>query len=215
MNRRSEKIPKELPLNCLRNLAILCIMAAVCAAAPAPAVRDGDIIFQTSQSSQSVAIQRATASPYSHMGVIFFRQGTPYVLEASATVRYTALDAWIARGKGGHYVVKRLKDTSALNKEGISKLRTTAAQFLGRPYDLTFEWSDDRVYCSELVWKIYDRALHVDIGDLQHLRDFNLADPVVKTKMRQRYGDHVPLDETVISPAAMFRSPLLKTVAEN
>jgi hypothetical protein len=149
------------------------------------------------------------------MGIIFFRHGRPYVLEASATVRYTPLDAWIARGKGGHYVVKRLKDTSALNNEGASKLRTTAAQFLGRPYDLTFEWSDDRVYCSELVWKIYDRALHIDIGELQHLRDFNLADPVVKTKMRQRYGDHVPLAETVISPAAMFRSPLLKTVAEN
>jgi len=202
-------------LNCLRNLAMLCIMTAACAAAPAPAVRDGDIIFQTSQSSQSVAIQRATASPYSHMGIIFFRRGRPYVLEASATVRYSPLDAWIARGKGGHYVVKRLKDASVLNREGTSKLRTTGAQFLGRPYDLTFEWSDDRVYCSELVWKIYDRALHVDIGELQHLRDFNLADPVVKNKMRRRYGDHVPLDETVVSPAAMFRSPLLKTVAEN
>jgi len=136
------------------------------------------------------------------------------VLEASATVRYTPLDAWIARGKGGHYVVKRLRDNSALNSDGIFKLRATAEQFLGRPYDLTFEWSDDRMYCSELVWKAYDRALHTDIGELQHLRDFNLDDPVVKAKMRQRYGDHVPVEESVISPSAMFRSPLLKTVAE-
>jgi len=148
------------------------------------------------------------------MGVIFFRSGRPYVLEASATVRYTPLDAWIARGKGGHYVVKRLRDDSELNSDGIFKLRATAEQFLGRPYDLTFEWSDDRVYCSELVWKAYDRALHTDIGELQHLRDFNLDDPVVKAKMRQRYGDHVPVEESVISPSAMFRSPLLKTVAE-
>ena len=153
-------------MNFLRNLGVLCIMTASCAAAPSTALRDGDIIFQTSQSSQSVAIQRATASPYSHMGIIFFRNHRPYVLEASATVRYTPLDDWIARGKGGHYVVKRLKDASALNAEGTSKLRSTAAQLLGRPYDLTFEWSDDRVYCSELVWKIYDRALHVDIGEL-------------------------------------------------
>src|SRR5437867_163185 len=27
------------------------------------------------------------------------------------------------------------------------------------PYDLTFEWSDDKIYCSELVWKVYERAL--------------------------------------------------------
>ena len=202
-------------MNFLRNLGVLCIMTASCAAAPSTALRDGDIIFQTSQSSQSVAIQRATASPYSHMGIIFFRNHRPYVLEASATVRYTPLDDWIARGKGGHYVVKRLKDASALNAEGTSKLRSTAAQLLGRPYDLTFEWSDRRIYCSELVWKVYDRALHIDIGELQHLRDFNLDDPIVKAKMRQRYGNHVPLEETVISPGAMFQSPLLTTVAEN
>src|SRR5215510_7764871 len=74
------------------HLATLCIMVATSAAASTKALRDGDIIFQTSQSSQSIAIQRATASPYSHMGVIFFRHGRPYVLEASATVRYTPLD---------------------------------------------------------------------------------------------------------------------------
>jgi hypothetical protein len=63
-----------------------------------PEVRDGDLIFQTSKSSQSLAIQRATGSPYSHMGLIFNRDGKPYVFEAVATVRFTPLDQWIARG---------------------------------------------------------------------------------------------------------------------
>ena len=30
--------------------------------------------------------------------------------------------------------------------------------------------------------------------------------------MRERYGDRVPLKEPVISPAAMYDSPLLETV---
>jgi hypothetical protein len=30
--------------------------------------------------------------------------------------------------------------------------------------------------------------------------------------MRERYGDAVPMDEPVISPVAMFDSPLLVTV---
>src|SRR5258705_144370 len=117
-----------------------------------PAVRDGDVIFQTSRSSQSVAIQRATHSPYSHMGIIFVRVDQPYVLEASATVKYTPLNEWIARGKDSRYVLKRLR--TPLTTAQIERLRKAARALEGRPYDLTFEWSDTKIYCSELVWKI-------------------------------------------------------------
>ena len=177
-----------------------------------PAVRDGDVIFQTSNSSQSLAIQRATHSRFSHMGVIFTRDGTPYVLEASATVRFTPLDKWIARGQDGAYVIKRLRTPPTHGQ--IEKLRTAARPLEGRSYDLTFEWSDTRIYCSELVWKIYDRALGVEIGKLQKLADFDLSDPVVRAKMKDRYGSAVPLGEAVISPSAMYDSPLLQVVAQ-
>ncbi len=69
------------------------------------------------------------------------------------------------------------------------------------------------MYCSELVGKIYDRAPKIDIGKLQKIRDFNLADPTVAKLMEQRYGTAVPLDEPVISPVSMFDSPLLEQVA--
>jgi hypothetical protein len=32
--------------------------------------------------------------------------------------------------------------------------------------------------------------------------------------MKERYGDQIPLDETVISPGDMFSSKLLKIVSE-
>ncbi|MCL2310731.1 MAG: YiiX family permuted papain-like enzyme [Proteobacteria bacterium] len=175
-----------------------------------PAVNEGDIIFHTSRSAQSQAIQQATGSRYSHMGLILFRQGAPYVFEASATVKYTPLAEWIARGSGKHYVVKRLKNAEQiLTPDALEKLHKTANTFAGKPYDLTFEWSDERIYCSELVWKIYDRALDIRIGKLQKIREFNLDAPAVKQKIRERYGDKIPLEETVISPQAMFESPLL------
>ena len=180
-----------------------------------PAVNEGDIIFHTSRSAQSQAIQQATGSRYSHMGLILFQQGKPYVFEASATVSYTSLPVWIARGTGGHYVVKRLKTSQqTLTPVALDKLRTIAATFAGKPYDLTFEWTDDRIYCSELVWKIYDRALGIQIGNLQKIREFNLDTPAVKQKIRERYGNKIPLDETVIAPQAMFESPLLTVVVE-
>lgn len=177
-------------------------------------LHDGDLIFQTSRSLQSLAVQNATGSIWSHMGIIALRDGEPYVLEASVTVRYTPLARWVASGVGRRFVVKRLAQAdSVLTPAALAKLDSVGAGFLGRPYDLTFEWSDERMYCSELVWKIYDRALGVDIGELQKVRDFNLTDPIVAKVMKQRYGNAVPMDEPVISPVAMFNSPLLVEIA--
>lgn len=189
---------------------ILCWTGTAACGAP-PQLRDGDIIFHTSRSSQSLAIQRATGSRYSHMGVIVHRDGKPYVFEAIGRVSYTPLQPWIERGVGGRYVVRRLR--KPLSAAQATALRGSMAAFQGRPYDPAFEWSDRRIYCSELVWKLYQRALGIRIGELQRLRDFRLEDPAVRAKLRERYGKRVPLQEPVISPAAMHDSPLLVTIA--
>ena len=197
-----------------RRLCRFAVLLVACSAGGAPAVQGGDIIFQTSRSPQSLAIQRATHSPYSHMGIILYRSGRPFVFEAIATVRYTPLVEWIDRGSGGHYVVKRLRDAAnVLAPPRLARLRRAAESFQRRPYDPTFEWSDNRLYCSELVWKIYDRAVGVQIGGLQRLRDFDLSDVEVRARMQERYGSRVPLDEVVISPAAMFAASNLVTVS--
>lgn len=87
--------------------------------------------------------------------------------------------------------------------------------FKGKNYDLTFEWSDDKIYCSELIWKVYQRATGIEIGKLEKLSSFDLSAEVVKKKMKERYGDRIPLNETVISPAAVFERELLLTVKSN
>ncbi len=70
------------------------------------------------------------------------------------------------------------------------------------------------MYCSELVYKIVRDATQVEVGQLARLRDFDLGHPKVKQKLRERYGTSIPLDEVVVSPEAMFTSPLLVTVFE-
>jgi len=179
-------------------------------------IRDGDLIFQTSLSSQSKAIQLATKSKYSHCGIIYKENGRYYVFEAIQPVKSTPLDKWIARGKDGHYVVKRLKNAEKiLTPEVLAKMKREGEKFRGKDYDLAFEWSDERIYCSELIWKIYQRATGVEIGKLEKLRDFDLTSEVVRKKMKERYGDKIPMDETVISPATVFASELLMTVKSN
>lgn len=195
------------------NALLLVAALTTNAAARSQALQDGDIVFQTSRSGQSLAVQQATGSKYSHMGIVIYRGKQPFVFEAAGHVQFTPLAAWVSRGVGGRFVAKRLDIArDGLGAVDIERLRRTAATLEGRPYDLTFEWSDDRMYCSELVWKIYDRALGVRLAELQRIQDFNLHAPAVQTKLHERYGSHIPLHEPVISPAAIFTSRSLVTL---
>ena len=183
---------------------------------PTGGIKNGDLIFQTSQSSQSKAIQLATKSKYSHCGIIYQEAGQYYVFEAIQPVKRTPLDKWISRWQGGKYVIKRLKNADqVLTPAALKKMKQVGDQFNGKNYDLTFEWSDDKIYCSELIWKVYQRATGIEIGKLEKLSSFDLSSEAVKKKMKERYGDRIPLNETVISPAAVFDSELLITVKSN
>jgi len=175
--------------------------------------QNGDIIFQTSRSAQSLAIQRATGSKYSHMGIIYVKDDKPFVFEAVEPVKMTPMEEWIKRGVDSAYVIKRIigADT-VLTPDTLKVMHDIGETFIGKHYDPLFEWSDDRIYCSELVWKIYKRSMNLEIGKLQKLSDFNLSDPVVQAIVRKRFGNILPEEESVISPASMFNSEVLITV---
>ena len=176
-------------------------------------LHEGDLIFHTSLSAQSQAIQLATHSPYSHCGLLYKNNGEWQVFEAVQPVQLTPLVRWVARGQGQHFVVKRLRDAStALTPAALASLRAAGQPLLGHDYDLAFNWSDRQIYCSELIWKVYDRGLHRQLGQLQQLRDFDLSYPAVQAKLRERYGARLPLNEPVISPARLFASAELVTV---
>ena len=179
-------------------------------------LRNGDLIFQTSLSRQSQAIQLATKSKYSHCGLIYKDGKDYYVFEAVQPVKRTRLDKWIAKGKDGKYVIKRLKNADqVLTPATLAKMKQQGDEFKGKNYDLTFEWTDNKIYCSELIWKIYKRATGLEIGKLEKLSDFDLTNEAVKQKMKERYGEKIPMNEIVISPVAIYNSRLLRTVRTN
>ena len=178
-----------------------------------PACRTGDIVFQTSQSDQSEAIQKATHSPYSHCGLVVLREGKPFVLEAVGPVKFTPLGDWIRRGKDGMFKIKRLKHPEAFEasvKDGRFDL--ACLKYMGKGYDWLFGWGDDKIYCSELVWKVFKDATGQEICPLKRIGDTDMRSPVVKALMKERYGDKIPVDEPTVSPADLFKSPFLTTV---
>lgn len=208
-------------MTCKRILLLTLLLPAIYGISPlmaqsvVSAARAGDVIFQESMSDLSTAIKLATHSKYSHCGILFSKDNQLYVYEALQPVRYTPLQQWIARGKGSHYVLKRLKNADAtLTAATLDKMMKTGEKYNGKDYDFYFGWSDERIYCSELVWKIYHEVTGLELGKLEQLKDFDLSSAPVKNKMKEIYGDKIPLSEKIISPVSMFNSPLLITVAE-
>ncbi len=91
-------------------------------------------------------------------------------------------------------------------------MQKIAMTYKGKNYDIYFEWTDNKMYCSELVWKIYKRATGIEIGSLETLSKFNLSHKIVQQKMRERYGKNIPYKEKVIFPIRIFNSDKLITI---
>lgn len=182
-----------------------------------PQLKDGDIIFQTYPSSQTLAIQIATGSKYTHCGVIFMSdKGEPEVWEASGPVQVTPMNEFVSRDPDRQYVIKRIVGYDTLLVDStLDSMRRVGQSMMGKPYDWIFNWSDDKLYCSEYVWKLYDRTLGIELCDLHKLKEYHLDNPLIQQKLRERYGDDVPLDEPVVAPGDLFDSNLLQTVFES
>ena len=178
-------------------------------------LKGGDILLQKTTGGQSMAVADATNSPYTHAAMVFMRKGQPFVLEAIGPVKWTPLDRWIRQGSSQHVVVLRLKDESPLANGGRTKLRDAAKAFLGYPYDLLFQWSDERIYCSELVFKAYKSALDMDIGALEPLSDFNLESPAVKMLIRERVKGQLDTAELIVSPVSLMHDSDVRMVFTN
>ena len=173
-------------------------------------LKDGDIIFHTSQSSQSKMLQLATSSELTHVGVIFINNGKPYVFEAVQPVKITSFDSFVSRGLNSNYKILRPK--TPLTKDQIKKGMAYSKLQMGKNYDLKFQWGDKKMYCSELVWKIY-KHMGVELCEPKTFANFNLDDPIVRLAIKKRYGNQkFDLNELVVAPSDIYESDLLTTI---
>ncbi len=171
---------------------------------PITNVREGDVIFHTSQSSQSPLIQIGTRSHITHCGIIVMRDGKPYVLETLKTLVLTPLDKFIARGKEGKYWLKRS------DKENI---KIEYAHYLGKPYDLAFSFDNDIYYCSELVYDIYKNQLGIELCKPKQVGDYLILGTdklnMIESTMQRR---GITKEQYAVAPVDIFESDYLHNV---
>ncbi len=183
---------------------------------PAYQLETGDIVFQESNDGQAIAVKAATGSRWSHTGIIFFRNNTPYVLEAIQPVTITSLERFAARSRGEIYAL-RLKDKSKINHATLNKAVEFSNTHMGKNYDRKFLWSDDNMYCSELVWKLYKEAFGIELCKPRTFGSYDVDHHKVRSLIKQRFGDEslFPLDELAVAPSDIAQSNLLIEVPIN
>lgn len=173
-------------------------------------LKNGDIVFIVNPHGQGKAVQLATQSKYTHVGIVFIENGKPYVYHAVEPVSKNTFKQFVNMSIDGKYYVRRLKDQQLLTKDVIAKMLSEAQSKLGIHYDIGFNWSDDELYCSEFVWKLYNHALNIEVGKPKAMKEYDLSHPAVQQIMKQRYGKDIPYEEKMISPGDMYDSVLLE-----
>jgi len=174
-------------------------------------LQEGDIVFSSSARGQGEAIIAATGSRYTHCGIVIRHSGRLMVLEAVQPVGITTLEAFISHSSPGTF--KAMRINAAPTPESYRKARAWAVAQIGRNYDPRFLWDDTNLYCSELVWKIYQKA-GLELCAPRSFSDYDLEKPVVRKIIQQRFGGmhRVPMNEKVVAPSDIAASPLLAEV---
>jgi hypothetical protein len=169
--------------------------------------QEGDLVFQSLPHTPLIdAIEGCTGSPYSHCGIVA-RQGERWVvLEAVGPVKETALFSWIRRGRSSGLAVYRLTG----EQERIPAMIAEARAMIGRPYDIHYALDDGAIYCSELIWKAWNRAGGTPLGSLTTLGalDWRPHEAVI----RRIENGGLPLERLMITPVEVTRDPRLTRI---
>jgi Permuted papain-like amidase enzyme, YaeF/YiiX, C92 family len=224
---------KFLRLFAIAGLAVIAsiavwLSATAVTAQDLPKLKSGDIVFQTSTSSQSAAIFMASSSAYTHMGIIETgANGKVSVVEAVGPVRQTALDQWIKRGLGGRITIKR---DETLDDVAAQRILAAAHVYDGKPYDRFFMNGTDEIYCSELVRLAFLQGANMEVGPVQKVKELDTDNMLARNLIKKRWRSY-PLcqgtndtyesclvkimEQELVTPVSIANDSKFKTIFSN
>jgi len=169
--------------------------------------RVGDLYFQSLPRNAVIdAIEGASESPYSHCGILVRKGGEWFVLEAIGPVREISLAKWINQARDRHYDVFRLGEKHAGH---IPEFIKAARKYLGRPYDIRYRMDDEKIYCSELIFKGYRDATGEQLGKLVKFGDLKWERHV---SIIIAIEGSIPVNRIMITPRHLSEAKQLEKV---
>jgi hypothetical protein len=190
-------------------------------------LKEGDIVFRMGDARAfhgifplSLFIARATASPFSHTGIVAIEGGSPVVYDCSSEgVQRQPFEVWMLECVGA-MGVKRLKPEHRGRIPGVlGYCRKVFDEQV--PFDQEFRMEDDALYCLELTEKAFrSQGLNlsepVRIGDWENLASFPLSALAMPIATPLVVDRPITLEQLVYVPGndheGVWASPLLETV---
>lgn len=178
-------------------------------------LKDGDILFIQSQTSQAAALREATESVWTHVGILIKNKNGWQVAEAVGPLKYTPIADFIARSKNKAFEVYRFKffDPATMKQSLLAELPK-----YNKPYDIYFEWSDDMIYCSELTYKVFKDVTGHEMGRIQKMKEMRLEGPYVQALIKKRLTDtgrELDPEEFILTPVSQMVDPNMQLVQKS
>ncbi len=163
--------------------------------------RAGDILLQHRQERLGSFISDISDSPYSHCGIVVYKDGKPYVMDALGEVKLRPLQTWLEEGYLGLFTQLRVQD---LTESEMEKVIDSAYKYFGKPEDLKYEMDNDKLYSAEFIFKAFLRGAKIKISDNKSLGKYDYR----KQEEYIRYIlGYLPIDRVLVTPASFTQRP--------
>lgn len=170
--------------------------------------RTGDVIFLSNSNAPDKLLNNITKSKFSHLGIVVKEKGKLGVYYAGSTVKKVSIPEFLALSANGKFEVLRYKDTLMISNANESFV-IEAKKLLGFNYDNKYSWMDQEIYNAELVWKIYKRAMNIELCNVKLLSSISVNDSVSRKKIISLHGDSIPPTIKIVSPNDIYTSEFL------
>lgn len=174
---------------------------------------EGDLVFQALGREQDlvVAIEGVTESAYSHVGVLLKHDEQWTVIEARTNgVVYIPFEKWKTYCREGRWAAYRMKATQ---RRHLPRFLAALHPHAGKEYDFKFELTENKLYCSELVYHAWKEATGQSLGQLARLGDLNWKPH--RATIEKYNGGSVVLVRRIISPVALSRAEQLERIYDH
>ena len=169
-------------------------------------LREGDIVFRGT----GIGVASLTLSKWTHCGILVKENDIWMVYEAIGPVKKTTLSEW--KRHDVPYIFCVMRPKKELSAHQLKQIRQRLNSLSGRRYDNSYRWSDDRQYCSELVWKAY-HAAGIDLSTPRKADTFLtfkiLPKEVVDKVLRKK---KINPNDPMVPPCDLVNSNFLKRV---
>lgn len=192
-----------------------------------PPLESGDLIFETVVNNpQALPIMIATASIYTHVGLVHKHPDGYTVIHATNPVEEVPLRDFVRLGWGEKIKIMRYTGLNDAQREAIAR---DAEHYIGRGYNFVFYMKNPEIYCSELPYLAFG-SQHVELGKLEKIGDLNMNNFATRKLFKERWRMHPAcqardmdydtcwkevLGEPIITPASLAHDANLTQIYSN